>query len=376
MAFQMSNSDWFSLPGEAVFDRETQQIASVSRSSGSLDLFVIGNDNRVWTTSWNDQTVWNSYWFTLPGQGAFDRRTQQIAALSRVPGNLDLFVIGNDDHVWTTFWNDQLGWSPDWITLPGQAVFDRATQQIAAVSRASGNLDLFAIGIDNHVWSTFWGPHDPITLNASLEFSSHVVPLRVAVHIEKSPGSTTKTEWTISKEGVVLPGVGNSIAGGQAFDGFVAIGQPANYEFIVNRTGVTGPWGSETLTKRLPFLARSQSVQPPVPVPPKITATFSGTISAPSFHVTGSGFLANRPASNQGVAVRVVDANALIETRREFTPSTATSTIDHTISGDLSGLTLNALGTATIAISATDGRNDPSDITRFLWSNTVTIGFP
>lgn len=35
--------------------------------------------------------------------------------------------------------------------LPGQSVFDHEKQQIAAVSRV-GNLDLFVIGFDNHVW--------------------------------------------------------------------------------------------------------------------------------------------------------------------------------------------------------------------------------
>ena len=99
---------------------------------------------------------WNGDWFPLPGQAVFDRDKQQIAAVSRAPGNLDLFVIGFDNHVWTTFWNDQVGWNSDWFPLPGQAVFDRDKQQIAAVSRAPGNLDLFVIGFDNHVWTTFW----------------------------------------------------------------------------------------------------------------------------------------------------------------------------------------------------------------------------
>jgi len=27
------------------------------------------------------------------------------------PGNLDLFVIGFDNHVWSTFWNDRVGWN-------------------------------------------------------------------------------------------------------------------------------------------------------------------------------------------------------------------------------------------------------------------------
>lgn len=52
MSFQIWNPDWFPLPGQAVFDRERQQIAAASRAPGNLDLFVIGFDNRVWTTFW------------------------------------------------------------------------------------------------------------------------------------------------------------------------------------------------------------------------------------------------------------------------------------------------------------------------------------
>ena len=155
MSQPLWNLDWFPLPGQAVFDRDKQQIAAVSRTPNNLDLFVIGFDNRVWTTFWN-QAGWNADWFPLPGQAVFDRDKQQIAAVSRGPGNLDLFVIGFDNHVWTTFWNQGGGWNADWFPLPGQAVFDRDKQQIAAVSRGPGNLDLFVIGFDNHVWTTFW----------------------------------------------------------------------------------------------------------------------------------------------------------------------------------------------------------------------------
>jgi hypothetical protein len=47
----------------------------------------------------------------LPGQSVFDHEKQQIAAVSRAPGALDLFVIDFDSHVWSEFWNDQVGWS-------------------------------------------------------------------------------------------------------------------------------------------------------------------------------------------------------------------------------------------------------------------------
>ena len=55
-------------------------------------------------------TGWNGDWFPVPGQATFDRQRQQVAAVSRAPGNLDLFVIGSDNRVWTTFWNQDAGW--------------------------------------------------------------------------------------------------------------------------------------------------------------------------------------------------------------------------------------------------------------------------
>jgi len=165
-SFQAWNADWGPLPGQAVFDRSTQKIAAVSRDPNHLDLFVIGNDSHVWTTAWSSASGWNADWGPLPGQAVFDLNTQNIATVSRDPGNLDLFVIGNDGgarttngHVWTTAWSSATGWNADWGPLPGQAVFDRNTQKIAAVSRAPGNLDLFVIGNDSHVWTTFWAPH-------------------------------------------------------------------------------------------------------------------------------------------------------------------------------------------------------------------------
>jgi hypothetical protein len=150
------NGDWFPLPGQAVFDHVNQQVAAVSRAPGNLDLFIVGFDNRVWTTFWNDQVGWNGDWFPLPGQAVFDHANQHVAAVSRAPGNLDTFIVGFDNRVWTTFWNDQVGWNGDWFPLPGQAVFDHVNQHVAAVSRAPANLDTFIVGLDNHVWTTFW----------------------------------------------------------------------------------------------------------------------------------------------------------------------------------------------------------------------------
>ena len=149
---------WFQLHKETVFDHTRQRIAAVARTAGNLDLFVIGFDNAVWSTFWTQAGGWNpGGWFQLHKETVFDHTTQQITAVARTPGNLDLFVIGFDNAVWTTFWTQAGGWSPgDWFQIHKETVFDHTSQHVIAISRAPGNLDLFVIGFDNAVWSTFW----------------------------------------------------------------------------------------------------------------------------------------------------------------------------------------------------------------------------
>lgn len=150
------NSDWFPLPGGARFDHNTQRVTALARARGNLDLFIIGPDNHAWSTYWSEATGWSSEWFRIPGAATFDRANQHIAAVARAPGILDLFVIGFDNRVWSTYWTDASGWNSDWFPLPGAARFDRLTQQVTALARARGNLDLFLIGGDNRAWSTYW----------------------------------------------------------------------------------------------------------------------------------------------------------------------------------------------------------------------------
>jgi hypothetical protein len=149
---------WFQIHPETVFDHTAQKLAAVSRSPNNLDLFVIGFDNAVWTTFWNSAVGWNpGGWFQLHPETVFDHTAQELAVVSRTPDNLDLFVIGFDNAVWTNFWNSAAGWNPGgWFQLHPETVFDHTKQRLAAVSRAPNNLDLFVIGFDNAAWTTFW----------------------------------------------------------------------------------------------------------------------------------------------------------------------------------------------------------------------------
>src|SRR3954453_2607964 len=76
--------------------------------------------------------------FPLSGQAVFDWEHQQLSVVSRAPGNLDVFVIGYDKKIWTTYWNDQSGWAPEPFPLPGQAVFDWEHQRSGAGRAGAG----------------------------------------------------------------------------------------------------------------------------------------------------------------------------------------------------------------------------------------------
>jgi hypothetical protein len=165
MSFPTWNPDWHPLPGQAVFDVYNQHIAAVSRAAGNLDLFVIGKDGRVWTNAWSEGANpatggWNADWNPLPGQVVFSD-FGHITAVSRAAGNLDLFALGKDGRVWTDAWSEGAnpvtgGWNADWGPLPGQVVFNFFTD-VAAVSRTTRNLNVFVFnGNDGCVWANAW----------------------------------------------------------------------------------------------------------------------------------------------------------------------------------------------------------------------------
>jgi len=118
------------LPGRALFDHEKQQLAAVSRGPGNIDLFVIASTTMCGPTSGTNRPVGiaiprqcqsgRPLLLSLPGRAVFDREKQQLAVVSRGRGNIDLFMIGFDNRVWTTYWNEQAGWdrNPDGSVSP------------------------------------------------------------------------------------------------------------------------------------------------------------------------------------------------------------------------------------------------------------------
>ena len=140
--------------------RVDSPIAAVTRLNGGLDVFWIGPDGGVGTT-WANPAVDGGNWHTpfpiAPANAA--RADSPIAAVTRLNGALDVFWIGPDGGVGTTWANpavDGGNWHAPFPIAPANAA--RADSPIAAVTRLNGALDVFWVGPDGGVGVTWANP--------------------------------------------------------------------------------------------------------------------------------------------------------------------------------------------------------------------------
>jgi hypothetical protein len=157
-------SEWFPL-GDGVFPNGSK-VASVSSTPRGTQIFHLGLDNKVWTTFFDPQHLgpmsggWVP-WFPI-GAGVFPPGSR-IAAVSSTPRGTQIFVQGLDNKIWTTFFDPQNlgpisgGWV-QWFPL-GDNVFPPASK-ISAVSSTPRGTQIFVLGFDNKVWTTFFDPQN------------------------------------------------------------------------------------------------------------------------------------------------------------------------------------------------------------------------
>ena len=131
-------------------------ITAVSRNPNQIDLFVTGHDGHVYT-SWyivgSDWTGIGNRWRDIGGvfpAGA------PIAAVSRNPNQIDLFITGHNGHVYTSWYVDGSDWSglgDKWRDIGG--VFPVAAP-LAVVARHPNQLDVFVTGLNGHVYTSWY----------------------------------------------------------------------------------------------------------------------------------------------------------------------------------------------------------------------------
>lgn len=131
-------------------------ITAVSRDPNKLDIFLVSTDGGIYTAAWDANVAngqWRGWWRITNGVST---PGSAVAAVTRNPNQLDVFVIGNDNGIYTAAWNAGVAngqWQGWWRILDGVA---GARSGVAAVSRDPNKLDIFIVGTDGAIWTAAW----------------------------------------------------------------------------------------------------------------------------------------------------------------------------------------------------------------------------
>jgi CubicO group peptidase (beta-lactamase class C family) len=130
-------------------------VTAVTRGPSKLDVFVVGNDGGVYTAAWDADVAsgqWRGWWrignlTAKPGTS--------VSAVARDPGKLDIFVAGADGKTYTAAWDAAVagGWRGWWNVLTGALP---PGGSVAAVSRNPKQLDIFLVSNDGGIYTAAW----------------------------------------------------------------------------------------------------------------------------------------------------------------------------------------------------------------------------
>lgn len=126
-------------------------IAAVSRRPDTVDIFIVGGNRGVYTSATHDGGLTWKPWFRL-SDGVVAPGTT-VTAVTRPDDVLDVFVVGEDRRIWTTSWDGSgaTTWDDGWKPLGDHRVAPRSA--ISATSRDRYRIDLFAVGDDGRTWT-------------------------------------------------------------------------------------------------------------------------------------------------------------------------------------------------------------------------------
>jgi len=145
--------EWKSVGGDFP---EGALVAATSRFADNIDLFIVGGDGHVYTSWWYRGQEWSGLTGNWQDIGGVFPAAAPISAVTRTPKNMDLFVIGNDGRVYNSWWYEGAKWSgvnSRWRNIGGDF---RPHGQVTAISRGPDVIDLFAMGNDGCVYTAWW----------------------------------------------------------------------------------------------------------------------------------------------------------------------------------------------------------------------------
>jgi hypothetical protein len=155
-------------------------VYGVSRQTDQLDIFAVGTDRRVYSAAWNpsDGTRWAGWWRIGDLTVAPNTSVHAVGSISR--NSIDIFAVGSDRKVYTTSWQPSTGWVA-WTRLDGTTV--RANTMVFGVRRG-GDIDIFTVDTNaDVVWASYisgagWQPWRALNMGSyTVNAGSNVFPV-------------------------------------------------------------------------------------------------------------------------------------------------------------------------------------------------------
>jgi hypothetical protein len=171
-SFSVAPQVWnptFPIGDPALRAHRLSRIAATSRNSDNLDVFVIGK--RPTDVDW---LLYDTWWRPIEGwwDPVLGHHTQPIggltvkphpmggiAALTRTPEFIEVFVLGKDDRLlYNTWWGVQQNRWTDFRQIGGipYTPNGRLASVDAAIARSSNSVDVVVTGMDGNVYVTSW----------------------------------------------------------------------------------------------------------------------------------------------------------------------------------------------------------------------------
>ena len=131
-------------------------VSPIARFPQHLDLFVVGFNGGIYSAWWDqnaNNARWNP-WFRIGPDWANVPSGSVVTAIARKPDQIDLFVVGHNGGIYSTWWNPNDGWEgnhnwfrigPDWANVPTNSV-------VTAVARNPDQIDLFVVGHNGGIY--------------------------------------------------------------------------------------------------------------------------------------------------------------------------------------------------------------------------------
>src|SRR2546422_817634 len=143
-------------------------VTAIARNPDHLDLFVTGNDGGIYSIYWDDASDWGPFWFRI--REGVAPQGSPVTAIARNPDHLDLFVTGTDGGIYSIYWDDASDWGPFWFRI-GEVVAQQGSA-VTAIARNPDHLDLFVTGNDGRIYSTYWDPSPGVLRRVTIKFDT------------------------------------------------------------------------------------------------------------------------------------------------------------------------------------------------------------